>query len=62
MAPLAPLAPRLLTRQQMADLARSLAAALDAIRNDELSASTTVTYRLEGAVTALETVLDRTSE
>ena len=46
-----------LTRSEMADLARSLQALLDAISNDELTASTATTYRLEGAVTALETVL-----
>jgi hypothetical protein len=41
----------------MADLARSLHALLDAVRHDELTASTATTYRLEGAVTALDTVL-----
>jgi hypothetical protein len=51
-------APRPLTRQQMSDLARSLAALLEAIRRDDLFASTALTYRLEGAVTALQTVLD----
>jgi hypothetical protein len=51
------MAPKALTRSEMADLARSLQALLDAIGNDELTASTATTYRLEGAVTALEAVL-----
>jgi hypothetical protein len=58
------MAPKALTRREMADLARSLQALLDAIGNHELSASTATTYRLEGAVTALDTVLacDPTTE
>lgn len=49
--------PKALTRSEMADLARSLHALLDAVHHDELTASTATTYRLEGAVTALDTVL-----
>jgi hypothetical protein len=47
------MAPKALTRSEMADLARSLQTLLGAIHNDELSASTATTYRLEGALTAL---------
>lgn len=46
-----------LTRSEVTDLIRSLQALLDAISNDELTASTATTYRLEGAVTALEAVV-----
>jgi len=56
------MATRPLTRQQMAELARSLDALLDAIRREELSATTAMTYRLEGAVTALGAVLAAFSE
>jgi hypothetical protein len=41
----------------MADLARSLQALLDAIHRDEMTASTAMVYRLEGAVTALQAVV-----
>jgi hypothetical protein len=51
------MAPKPLTRSEVADLTRSLQALLDAIHNDELTASTATTYRLEGAVKALEAVL-----
>jgi len=43
----------------MADLRRSLQALLDAIERDEMTASTGMVYRLEGAVTALDAVLAR---
>ncbi|MHB1510792.1 MAG: hypothetical protein ACYCST_14655 [Acidimicrobiales bacterium] len=52
---------RLLTPREMDDLAKSLRALLDAIRRDEMRASTATTYRLEGAVTALESVLGESS-
>jgi len=52
-------APRPLTRLEMADLRRSLQALLDAIERDEMTASTGMVYRLEGAVTALDAVLAR---
>jgi len=42
---------------EMTDLARSLQALLDAIERAEMTASTAMAYRLEGAVTALEGVL-----
>jgi hypothetical protein len=45
----------------MDDLATSLQALLDVIRRDEMTASTATTYRLQGAVTALESVLDESS-
>ncbi len=51
------MAPKPLTRQQMADLAKSLEALLDIIHRDEMTASTATVYRLEGAVTALDSVL-----
>jgi hypothetical protein len=41
----------------MADLARSLQALLDAIERDEMTVSTATTYRLEGAVSALKSLL-----
>lgn len=50
---------RSLTRREMDDLAKSLQTLLDAIRRDEMTASTATTYRLEGAVTALGGVLGR---
>jgi hypothetical protein len=50
-------APRPLTRQEVSDLAGSLQALLDAIERDEMTAATAMTYRLEGAVAALEAVL-----
>jgi hypothetical protein len=45
-----------LTRDQNTDLAPSLQALLDIIRRAETTASTGMTYRLEGAVTAFVTV------
>jgi hypothetical protein len=50
-------APKALTRSEMADLARSLQALLDAIERDEMTVSTATTYRLEGAVSALKSLL-----
>ncbi len=46
-----------LTRAQTDALAGSLRSALALIRTDELSASTATTYRIEGALAALDTVL-----
>lgn len=51
------MAPKALTRSEVADLARSLQALLDVIERDEMSASTATAYRLEGAVTVSQTVL-----
>ncbi|MHB1510145.1 MAG: hypothetical protein ACYCST_20650 [Acidimicrobiales bacterium] len=53
--------PKPLTRREMDDLATSLRALLDVIRRDEMTASTATTYRLEGAVVALQAAphLDR---
>ncbi|MGA8680469.1 MAG: hypothetical protein ABSB54_17625 [Acidimicrobiales bacterium] len=58
------MAQKALTHGEMADLARSLQALLYAIQRDEMTASTATVYRLEGAVTALDTVLgnDSTTE
>jgi hypothetical protein len=49
-----------LTKQQTAELALSLAAVLDRIRGEELTASTAVVYRLEGALVAVRAVLGET--
>jgi hypothetical protein len=51
------MAPKPLTRREMADLARSLQTLLDSIRQDGMTASTATVYRLEGAMTALEACL-----
>jgi hypothetical protein len=50
-------APRPLTRAETADLARSFQALLEVIERDEMTASKTTVYRLEGAATALQHAL-----
>ena len=52
-----PVNPKVLTRRELRDLATSLQALLDVIHRAEMTASTATTYRLEGAVIALETAL-----
>jgi hypothetical protein len=54
-------APKTLTRTEMTDLTKSLQALLDAIERDEMAASTATTYRVEGAVTALKSLLSAPS-
>ena len=49
--------PRTLTRSELTQLAESLAAVLAAIRAEELDASTAMTYRIEGALVALQVAL-----
>jgi hypothetical protein len=48
-----------LTRQQTEALADQVGRLLDQVRSDELTASTSTRYRLEGALVALEVVLGR---
>jgi hypothetical protein len=52
-----PVAPKSLTSGQSTELARSLRALLDIIRRNEMTASTAMVYRLDGAVTAVEAVV-----
>jgi hypothetical protein len=46
-----------LSRREIADLADRLRGLLEMIETDEMSATTAMTYRLEGAVAALDVVL-----
>jgi hypothetical protein len=48
---------RPLTRREIAELADRLRGLIAIIEADEMSATTAMTYRLQGAVTALDAVL-----
>jgi hypothetical protein len=48
-----------LTRGEIRELANRLRGLLDMVDAGEMSATTGMTYRVQGAVTALEAVLDR---
>lgn len=48
-----------LTRSEIAELAERLQALLVMIEGEDMSASTAMTYRLQGAVSALEAVVGR---
>lgn len=49
--------PRALSRSDIASLAESLAKLLAFVRSGEMDASVAMTYRIEGAVVALQAVL-----
>ena len=53
--------PRPLTHSEIAELADRLRGLLDMVDNGELSATTGMTYRLQGAVTALDAVVGQQS-
>lgn len=53
---------RPLNRREIADLADRLRGLIAMIETDEMSASTGMTYRIQGAVAALDAVLGRESE
>jgi hypothetical protein len=53
--------PRRLTNEEIRKLAEALAGLLNRIRTGELVASTAMSYRLEGALTALQAVLGESS-
>ena len=55
------MAARPLTRGEVTELAGRLHGLLDMIAVDELTATTGMTYRLQGAVVALDAVLGRDS-
>ena len=50
---------RPLSRRELAELADRLRGLLDMIEAGEMSATTAMTYRLEGAVVAVDAVLGR---
>jgi transcription elongation GreA/GreB family factor len=50
-----------LTRKQITALAAELRTMLDKIEAGDLEATTSMRYRIEGAITALEVVLGKTS-
>ena len=51
------MSPRPLTRAEIAELADRLRGLLDMVDEDRLTATTGMTYRIQGAVTALDAVL-----
>jgi hypothetical protein len=50
---------RPLTRAEVAELADRLRGLLDMVNEDKLSATTAMTYRIQGAVTALDGVMGK---
>jgi hypothetical protein len=50
---------RHLNRREIADLADGFRGLLEMIEADEMSATTAMTYRIQGAVTALDNVVGR---
>lgn len=53
--------PRPFTRTEVIELTDRLRGLLEMVDEDNLSATTAMTYRIEGAVTALDTVLGNDS-